>query len=88
MQIGRVLRLHAHPAGQRNHRKGRDHHERRQNAALQVRGERAKNLPASVHANQDRSFQAVAKLAKARQEKLDNTRGEVDLSALFDADSD
>ena len=43
---------------------------------------------ASVHANQDRIFQAVAKLAKAQQDKMDNTRAAVDLSALFDADSD
>ena len=33
-------------------------------------------------------FQAVAKLVKAQQDKLDNTRAAVDLSALFDADPD
>ena len=42
----------------------------------------------SVHTNQERIFQAVAKLAKAQQDKLDNTRAAEDFSALFDADSD
>ena len=35
-----------------------------------------------AHANQDRSFAAVNKFAKAEQEKNDNTRDSVDLSDL------